>query len=93
MEVKTELKNSWETNVYQKARKTDFSFWYKEGGEREKMLKEEKREKSEIMKLPIIEERELVNTINGMRNGKAAGIDGIKTELMKFIIKDETIRK
>ena len=57
------------------------------------MLKEEKREKSEIMKFPIIKEKELVNTIDGMRNGKAAGIDGIKTELMKFIIKDETIRK
>ena len=40
------------------------------------MLTEEKREKSEIMKFTIIEEKELVNTINDMRNGKAAGIDG-----------------
>ena len=28
-----------------------------------------------------------------MRNGKAAGVDGIKSELMKYIIKDDEIRK
>ena len=45
------------------------------------------------MKLPIIEESELTETINKMRNGKAAGIDGIKSKLMKYIIKDDDIRK
>ena len=28
-----------------------------------------------------------------MKNGKASGIDGISTEIMKFLIKDEEIRK
>ena len=39
MEVKTEFRDSWKVNVYQKAKKTDFSFWYKSGGERKKMIK------------------------------------------------------
>ena len=93
IEIKEEFTTSWKTNVYQKADKTDFSFWYGKGGKREAMLVEEKEENSEIMKFPEIEEKELVDTINGMRNGKAAGIDGIKSELMKFIIKDDKIKK
>ena len=28
-----------------------------------------------------------------MKNGKASGIDGIKSEIMKYIIKDEKIKK
>ena len=43
------------------------------------------------MQIPVIDEEELVATINNMRNGRAAGIDGIRSEMMKFIIKDETI--
>ena len=56
------------------------------------MLLEEKYENSEIMKFPVISEGELTNTINNMRNGKAAGVDEIKSELMKYLIKDEEIR-
>ena len=59
----------------------------------EKMLEEEKKQDSEIMKFPIIEETEFVNTINNMKNGKASGIAGISAELRKFLIKDERIRK
>ena len=58
----------------------------------EEMLSEEKDENSGIMKIPIIEEKELMETINNMRNGKAAGVDGIRSELMKFIMKDKKIR-
>ena len=90
---KEEFAASWKENIYQKAEKVDFSFWNEENGVKEQMLQEEKEENSEIMKFPIIEESELVTTINNMRNGKAAGIDGIKSELMKYIIKDEEIRK
>ena len=59
----------------------------------EKMIEEEKRGDSEIMKFPIIEEKEFINAINKMKNGKASGIDGISAEIMKFLIKDEEIRK
>ena len=59
----------------------------------EKMRIEEMNPNSKIMKLPVIEETELTEVINNMKNGKASGIDGIKSELMKYIIKDEEIRK
>ena len=59
----------------------------------EKMTIEEMGPNSRIMKLPVIEENELTEVINNMKNGKASGIDGIKSELMKYIIKDEEIRK
>ena len=58
-----------------------------------KMLIEASKEGSDIMQIPEIGEEELVATINNMRNGRAAGIDGIRSEMMKFIIKDETIKK
>ena len=56
------------------------------------MIEEEKKGDSEIMKFPIIE-KEFINPINKMKNGKASGIDGISAEIMKFLIKDEEIRK
>ena len=43
------------------------------------------------MKFPMIELEELVNTIKGMKNGKAAGIDGVRSELMKFLMGDKEI--
>ena len=45
------------------------------------------------MKLPVIEEEELLGVIRNMKNGKASGIDGISAELMKFLMKDDQIRK
>ena len=57
-----------------------------------KMLIEASREGSDIMQIPEIGVEELVATINNMRNVRAAGIDGIRSERMKFIIKDETIK-
>ena len=59
----------------------------------ENMLLDEKNENSGIMKFPVISEEELTTTINKMRNGKAAGVDGIKSELRKYIIKDDEIKK
>merc|ERR1712120_96421 len=45
------------------------------------------------MEDPIIEEKEFVDTINNMKNGKATGVDNIPAELMKALIKDSTIRE
>ena len=44
------------------------------------------------MKLPIIEE-EMMDIIKKMKNGKAAGVDGIRTELKKYITRNDSIRK
>ena len=92
MEIPDKFLGSWQENIYQKATRPDFSFWHGKGGLMEKMLEEEKKQDSGIMKFPTIEETELVNVINNMKNGKASDIDGISAELMKILIKDERIR-
>ena len=55
-------------------------------------MEEERQGDSGIMKIPVMTEEELINIINNMKNGKAAGVDGIRAELIKFIIKNDTIR-
>merc|ERR1712055_1041743 len=47
---------------------------------------------SEIMGTPVILEKDFVEVIRNMKNGKASGIDGVPAELMKHIIKNEKIR-
>ena len=42
---------------------------------------------SGIMEDPIIMERELIDTINNMKNNKASGVDNISAEVMKALIK------
>ena len=56
------------------------------------MTEEEKNIDSGIMKEPKMTE-ELIKIVNNQRNGKAAGVDGIKAELLKHLIKNKTIRK
>ena len=53
------------------------------------MTEEEKEIGNKIMKEPVMTEEELVEIINKQRNGKSAGLDGIKTEMMKYMIKTE----
>jgi len=87
--------SEWKQKIYQKIGRIDFAFWYGneiQKGMKEKMEEDEKKENSEIMKFPIIEE-ELMTVIKNMKNGKAAGIDGVSAELMKHITKNEEIRK
>ena len=57
------------------------------------MEEEEKQDNSGIMKLPVIEEEEMMNVIKKMKNRKAVGVDGIRAELIKYITRNETIRK
>merc|ERR1712055_965928 len=45
------------------------------------------------MKEPKMTEKELVNIVNGQKNGKAAGVDGVRAELLKSLIKNSTIRE
>ena len=48
---------------------------------------------SGIMEDPIINEKEFVDTINNMKNGKASGVDNIPAEVMKALIKDNTVKE
>ena len=45
------------------------------------------------MKLPEMSEKELMDIVKNLKNGKAAGVDGIRAELMKYILNNHTIRK
>merc|ERR1711888_215610 len=45
------------------------------------------------MEDPIIGEKEFVDTINNMKNGKASGVDNIPAEVMKALIKDNTVKE
>merc|ERR1711874_127594 len=46
-----------------------------------------------IMENPVIEEKEFVDAIKNMKNGRASGIDDILAEVMKILIKDEGTKK
>ena len=93
MECRTDFIDKWITEVYQRLTKADFSFWSDEGGEMERMLELMKNENSGIMENPEITEKEFVDTINNMKNGKASGIDNIPAEVMKALIKDNTVKE
>ena len=94
MECKTEFLGKWITQVYQRLEKADFSFWKDNGeGEMYKMIELMKTGNSGIMEDPVITEGEFVNTINNMKNGKASGVDNIPAEVMKALIKDNSIKE
>merc|ERR1711895_252912 len=86
----------WKRDIYQKSPEMDLSFWY---GTRNRMgLKEEMRREDEenvanggsrMMPLPIMQEEDLVRIIGRQKNGKAAGTDGVKTEVMKHMVKKQ----
>ena len=67
----------------------DLTFWY--GGQncigkKKETEEEKKQENNKIMKEPKMTEKELVNIVNGQKNGKAAGVDGVRAELQKSLI-------
>ena len=41
------------------------------------------------MKEPIMKEKDLVSKVNKQRNGKAAGVDGVKAVVMKHMVKKQ----
>ena len=94
-EISEEYLSEWKKEIYQKTERVDLTFWYgKEGlkGKKKEMEEEEMQEDSGIMRVPEMTEKELVSIVNYQKNGKAAGVDGIRAELMKSLIKNNTIR-
>ena len=78
----------------------DLTFWYgtvNEIGLKERMRREdiENRNRGEgrMMPFPEMKEENLVRIIKKQKNGKAAGVDGIKAEMMKFITRNRKIRR
>ena len=46
-----------------------------------------------MMQIPVMREEDLVRIVKRQKNGKAAGTDGVKTEVMKHMIRNKKIRK
>ena len=61
-------------------------------GKKSEMLEEEKEIDNRIMREPAMKEEDLIRIVNKQRNGKAAGVDGVKAEVMKHMIKKRKIK-
>merc|ERR1711984_55772 len=78
----------------------DLTFWYgttEEIGLKETMRREEAENRSRgeerSMPVPVMNEEDLVRIVKKQKNGKAAGIDGVKAETMKFMVRNKKIRR
>jgi len=86
--------------VYQKMPKTDLEFWYGSEGEigmKEKLERKEvdmkSRGEGRMMEISVMTEEDLMRIIKKQKSGKAAGVDGVRAEVMKQVIKNKSIRK
>ena len=90
----------WKKEIYQKSPEVDWSFWYgtrNRPGMKEEMRKEDEEDitngGSRMMPLPVMSEEDLMRIVKRQKNGKAAGTDGVKTEVMKHMVRNKRIRK
>merc|ERR1712030_153784 len=90
----------WKKEIYQKAPKMDLTFWYGSKntiGLKEIMRREDEENRanggSKMMPIPVMTEEEMMKIIKRQKNGKAAGMDGVKAETMKFMIRNRKIRR
>ena len=51
------------------------------------------RGQGKMMKLPVMKEDHLIRIVNKQKNNKAAGVAGVKAEVMKHMIRNKKIRK
>merc|ERR1712055_177776 len=94
MKCRKNFMESWTKKVYQKLKKADFSFWTdKVSGMKKEMEELMAGGDPEIMECPDITMEELENTINGMKNNKASGVDNIPAEVMKALMKDNEAKQ
>ena len=59
----------------------------------EKEIENRNRGEGRIMERPILTEKDLVRIVNKQKSRKAAGVDGVKAEAMKQMIKNKKIRE
>merc|ERR1712030_148503 len=85
---------------YQKATKMDLTFRYgsdKTEGLKEIMRREDAENRanggSKMMPVPVMTEEEMMKIIKRQKNGKAAGMDGVKAETIKHMARNKKIRK
>merc|ERR1712179_30579 len=94
MTCRRDFMERWTRQVYQKLEKADFSFWTdKNTGMKQEMEMMMTEEDSGIMEYPVITEKELMDTVNNMKNNKASGVDNIPAEVMKALLKDNEAKQ
>ena len=90
----------WKVDIYQKILRISLDFWY--GTENEMGLKERKvqenienmnRGQGKMMPLSVMKEEDLIRIVRKQKNNKAAGVDGVKAEVMKHMVRNRNIRK
>merc|ERR1712030_298668 len=92
--------NTWKTEIYQKNMRMSLTFWFGSAstmGLKERKIRENidnmNRGEGRMMPLPEMKEEDLIRIVKKQKNGKAAGIDGVKAERMKHMVKIRKIRK
>ena len=85
--------HKWKTELYQKQKRELKEKWYGTStteGFKKTILREEEilGENSNMMEMPILKQEDLNRIIGNQKNGKAAGTDHIKTEVLKHLIKN-----
>merc|ERR1712030_213686 len=85
---------------YQKNPRMDLTFWYGTANEiglkeimRRKDIENRNKGEGRMMPFPEMKEKDLVRIVKKKKNGKAAGIDGVKAETMKHMVRNRKIRK
>merc|ERR1712030_204859 len=86
--------DAWKVNLYQKQKRILKEKWYgtkEEEGFKKEIIKEEEElgDRSRMMKMPEMTKEDFRRIVNNQKNGKAAGTDNIKTEVIKHLIKNE----
>ena len=84
----------WETTIYQKQERVLKQKWYGTKGEKgfkTEIIEEEKTlgSKSEMMEMPNMSSDDLIRIVGNQKNGKAAGTDCIKAEVLKHLVKNK----
>ena len=51
------------------------------------------KDQGKMIPLPVMKEEDLMTLVNKQKNNKAAGVDGVKAEVMKHKIRNRKIRK
>ena len=90
----------WRVTIYQKNKSDVAKLWYgnnQDTGWRISYVSylnnlRTNNEEDKIMKIPIITDEEILERSNNLKNGKAAGIDGVKGEVIKRMMKDKKVR-
>ena len=84
----------WKISLYQKQKRVLKVRWYgtkNNEGFKNEIIKEELQlgENSRMMEMPIMKPEDMIRIVGNQKNGKAAGTDHIKAEVLKHLVKNK----